>query len=362
MTDSNNPLDGIPSPHACTNAPNFPELLWKLKCSIAITTYQAGKLIFISPLNENIVIQLPRNFSQAMGISTDGKNKMVLATKDEVILFSNSRTLALNYPAQSFKYDSLFVPRVRYNTGMVDMHDIHIQGDEVYGVNTLFSCVVKMNGNYSFEPIWSPPFISDLMPEDRCHLNGLALVDGEPAYCTALGKTDTPRGWKEKDSSGGVLIDIRQNKIVLENLAMPHSPVWYNEHLYFVESASGTIKEFNPRKGQSKTIFEADKFIRGMSIYKDYMFVGLSKIRPNSSSFKELEITKNSTKAGIIVIHIPTGSQFSWLTYEASVDEIYDIQVIPDKIRPNILNAETEDHKRAIAMPGRSFWAIESDR
>ena len=29
-----------------------------------------------------------------------------------------------------------------------------------------------------FSPRWRPPFVSALAPEDRCHLNGLAMVDG----------------------------------------------------------------------------------------------------------------------------------------------------------------------------------------
>jgi hypothetical protein len=37
------------APFSCTYSPQIPELLQKLNCSLAITTYQAGKVIFISP-------------------------------------------------------------------------------------------------------------------------------------------------------------------------------------------------------------------------------------------------------------------------------------------------------------------------
>ena len=53
-----------------------------------------------------------------------------------------------------------------------------------------------------------PPFISAYAAEDRCHLNGLAIVDGQPRYVTALGQSDTRGGWRAGKSNGGIVMSV----------------------------------------------------------------------------------------------------------------------------------------------------------
>ena len=83
-------------------------------------------------------------------------------------------------------YDRLYVPQVGYITGDVDIHDMAVDrhGLLVF-VNTLFACLATVSETHSFQPLWKPPFISKLAAEDRCHLNGLAMRDGSPAFVTA---------------------------------------------------------------------------------------------------------------------------------------------------------------------------------
>src|SRR5947209_15759758 len=59
--------------------------------------------------------------------------------------------------------------------------------EELWFVNTRFSCLCTIDRAHSFVPRWRPPYITALAPEDRCHLNGLGLVNGEVRYVTALG-------------------------------------------------------------------------------------------------------------------------------------------------------------------------------
>ena len=72
-------------PFGCTYSPQIPELLTKLKASIVISTYQAGKLVMISPKDKDLLITLPRTFQKPMGLDVNG-NKMLVACKDEVII------------------------------------------------------------------------------------------------------------------------------------------------------------------------------------------------------------------------------------------------------------------------------------
>lgn len=346
-------------PFSCTYSPNFPELLLQLNCSLAFSTYQAGKVVFLSARNDHSLVQLPRTFDRAMGLAVHG-DQMAIATKDEVIVLANAPELAATYPKNPGVYDALFVPQVIYSTGQVDLHDLH-WGDEntLWGVNTSFSCLVTMSSRYSWQPQWQPAFIDKLASEDRCHLNGLAMQDHRPKFVTALGKGNSLQAWRGSLPDGGVLIDVEKNEIILEGLAMPHSPRIYHGTLYLLLSASGQLVEVDTIRREYKVVKEIGGFVRGMARSGDYLFVGISKLRQNSSNFRNLEIAKKADHSGIRVLHLPTKALVAELTYRSSVDEIYDVQVLPGIIRPGILNTRTTFYKYGLSIPGATFWARE---
>ena len=352
------------APFSCKYTPQIPQLLRKLNCSIAISTYQAGKVVFISAKDEDSLIQLPRNFEKAMGIAEDTqKDKVAIACKDEVILFRNSKDLAAFYPNAPNKYDALYLPRNTFHTGAIDIHDLNFgKNGELYAVNTLFSSIVTIDDNYNFTPFWLPPFIDKITSEDRCHLNGMAMKDGNPKYATAFNNGNTPQSWRDNITKSGIIMDIETNTIVAQGLAMPHTPRIFNNQLYVLLSATGELVKIDTETGNYEVIIQINGFLRGMSLHKDYLFIGLSKLRKNSSTFGKLPCAKNANEAGIVVIHLPTRSITGKLTYLTSLDEIYDLHVLADKIRPNILNTLTDDHKKGLMIPETTFWRKENDK
>lgn len=343
-------------PFSCQYTPNLPEFLMQIKSSIVITTYQAGKLIFISPKNENELIQLPRTFNKAMGVALH-KNKLAVATKDEVIVLVNDKRIATTYPKKPNTYDNFFLPRATYYTGQVDIHDLDYGTEGLWAVNTSFSCLTLVNDDFSFIPKWKPHFITNLASEDRCHLNGMALKNGQPTFVTALGTGNTPQSWRKNIVNDGVIMDVASNEIITKGLAMPHSPRFYKNDLMVLLSAAGELGRVDTKTGKYETVTKLNAFVRGLAIVGDYAFVGVSKLRQNSSTFKHLEIAKLSNWAGVSVIHIPTGALVAQLKYMASVDEIYDIQILPNATRPGILNTYTDVHKKALSIPESTFWA-----
>ena len=347
------------APFSCQYTPQVPELLMQLGCTISISTYQAGKLILLSAKDENSLVQLPRHFDKLMGIAHDVDNdKLALACKDEVIVFSNSTELAKYYPKSPNKYDALYMPRLTYHTGPLDIHDLSYGKDgELYAVNTLFSNIVKIDANYNFTPYWTPPFIDKLVSEDRCHLNGMAFVNGKPKYATAFNKGNTMQSWRENITKSGILIDIETNEIILEDLAMPHSPRVFGNDLYVLLSATGELIKVDTEQGKYEVVVKVDGFVRGMSLHQDYLFIGLSKLRQNSSTFGKLEFAKNANQAGVLIVHLPTKSITGKISYLSSLDEIYDVHVLPNTVRPNILNTRTPDHNMGIMTPQATFWA-----
>ncbi len=343
-------------PFTIQSSPNLAEILDKLNASIALTTYQAGKLVFIGAKNDHELSQLPRNFNKAMGISFKD-DFLLMATKDEIVVFKNVPELAKTYPSAPETYDALYMPRMKYFTGIVDIHDVHWAGEDILGINTSFSCLVKLDKNYNFTPIWQPHFISDLVAEDRCHMNGLVIEDGRAKYITALGSGNVANSWREKITESGILMSVEDNRILLDGLAMPHSPLVYKGDLYFLQSAKGTLCKYNPESRAVDVIYSHDKFVRGLSIVDDIAFVAHSKLRKNSSTFSQLKIADSSSDCGVEVIHLPTGQKIAWMKYLSSVDEIYDLKILSGIRRANILNTEKGLHSLGLEIPNKTFWA-----
>ncbi len=345
----------IPAPFSCQSTPQVPELLNSLNCTLAITTFQAGKVIFISAKNDHEIIQLPRTFHKPMGLAVK-EDKIALASKDELILFKGSTTLASSYPKKTGIYDMLYVPTAVYQTGEIDIHDIAWVGDDLYAVNTSFSCLVQLDEYHHFSPVWQPSFVSALASEDRCHLNGMATEDNKIKYTTAFGTGDTPQSWKAHIPNGGIIIDVEQNEILSSDLAMPHSPRIFDGDLFVLLSATGELVQIDRENGKREVIYQKDGFVRGLAKYDDYMFIGFSRLRKNSSSFSKLGFSEKALHSGIAIIHAKTRALVGEIRYLASVDEIYDIQIIPNYNRPNILNTISQDYKSALITPQSTYW------
>ena len=345
-------------PFTCQYSPNVPELLTQLGCSLVITTYQAGKLLFLSPTADEKLVQLPRSFLKPMGVAiSEDRRKMALATRDEIIVFADSPDLATYYPKAPNRYDALYMPRMTYHTNALDIHDLSFgENERLFAVNTLFSCLISLDSDYNFTPYWTPPFISKLSSDDRCHLNGMAMENGLPRYVTAFNQGDSPQSWRENLTTSGILMDVRNNELLADDLAMPHSPRIYDGKVYVLLSATGELVRIDPTSGHREFVYDFRSFIRGLAKFGDYLFVGLSKLRKNSSTFAKLEIAGHSSQAGVAILHLPTGSLVGQVNYLSSVDEIYDLHVLPNALRPNILNKETDIYKMGVSIPTTTYW------
>ncbi len=345
-------------PFSCSHTPELPELLAQLNCSLLLSTYQAGKVIAISSDGEKLA-QLPRNFDTPMGLALDGK-RLAIATKHEIVVLANDRRLAASYPKKPAHYDALFVPRSAIFCGALHVHDLAFAaGGGLVGVNTLFSCLFRTDALQSFVPIWQPSFITALAPEDRCHLNGLALVDGAPAYVTAFGATDTAQGWRPGKLRSGLLIDVRSGEVVLGDMPMPHSPRTIGKELFVLLSATGEIARVDVARGRYDVVNRITGFVRGMAHHGDYLFVASSHLR-KSHTFGDLPLAqaKNSV-CGITVVHLPTGAIVSQLRYLNSCEEIYDVVVLPGVRRPGVLGTSDPIFRRALSAPHATYWAEE---
>jgi uncharacterized protein (TIGR03032 family) len=326
----------------------FAEWLHDAGVSLAFTTYQAGKLFFVG-LHEGRLSFFERTFNRCMGLCVHA-DTLWLSTLYQLWRFENALA-----PGQSHDgYDRLFIPRVAYTTGDIDVHDIHVarDGQPVF-VNTLFGCLARPSVTHSFAPIWRPPWLSALVPEDRCHLNGLALDDGEPAYVTAVSRSDVADGWRDRRLDGGVVVRVPSGEVVVEGLAMPHSPRVHDGQLWLLEAATG---HFGRVQGSAfERVAFLPGFLRGLAFHDRFAIVGTSKAR-GDQAFKGLPLTDTlrerdaEARCGVHVIDTATGAIVQWLRIDGVVEELYDVVVLPGARRPMALGFKTDEIRRMITI------------
>lgn len=345
-------------PFSCSFTPEVPDILNQLGCSLILSTYQGGKILLLGPAEDGIS-QLTRNFDAPMGVAVEG-DRLAVVTKYAVVQLRNAPSLAASYPNKPDHYDAFYVPRSTFHTGRLDLHDLSFDSDGLIAINTLFSCIARVDSSFSFTPIWQPLFITALKPEDRCHLNGLAMENGIARYVTALGTTDVPKGWREDRLGGGVVIDVESGEVAISGLAMPHSPRLYNGNLYLVTAANGELVVADPERGSFGVINRVPGFARGLAKHGDYLFVAHSKIR-RKHLFGDLPIAETNPQCGVTIVHLPSGAIAGMLRYHSGCEEIYDVHVLPGITRPGILGVDGDTHKHGLQLENTGYWAKEND-
>ncbi len=332
----------------------FTRWMAEQRLSLAFTTYQAAKLFLIG-LQPNGRIGLhKRTLNRCMGMKIH-ENSLWVSSLYQLWRFEN--ILAPGKVRQG--HDRLYVPKVGYVTGDVDIHDIAVdRTGRVIFVNTLYCCLATVSETHSFVPLWKPPFISKLAAEDRCHLNGLAMKDGRPAYVSTISQGDVADGWRDHRRDGGTIVDVQKNEVVATGLSMPHSPRWYKGKLWVHQSGTGEFGYIDLKSGKFEPVCFCPGYLRGMDFHGDFVAVGLSKPRKNRE-FNGLVLQdtlaakKGIPRCAIYIIDLRTGDAVHWMRMEGSVQELYDVQIIPNARRPMAIGFQTDEIRRVITMGRR---------
>jgi uncharacterized protein (TIGR03032 family) len=326
------PVEGGPDPSQrevrFEYSRNLPPLLTGLGASLVVSTYQAGKLVVVGVDPQGALALSFHNFERAMGVAVR-PDRLAVGTLTQVWFLRTAPEIAPRL-APDGRHDACFLARSSHMTGDIHVHDMAWVGEELWIVNTLFSCLCTLHEGYSFVPRWRPPFISALAAEDRCHLNGLALADGRPQYVTALAETDSPQGWRPDKATSGCLIDVSSGRTVARGFAMPHSPRVHQGRVWLLDSGTGRLVTVDPASGEVRAVAEQPGYARGLALHGSYAFVGLSKIR-ETSTFGGMPIAqrRESLRCGVGVVDLTTGRHVAHLEFTAGVDEIFDVQVLP---------------------------------
>lgn len=314
--------------------------------SLALSSYQTGRLYLVGVRPDGRVNFHEVGMQRAMGLWADPQ-RLVLATEFQVWRFEN----VLGPDQRMGEADKHYVPRVAHTTGDLDIHDIAVlDSGVILCANTLYSCLSTLSNVHSFRPYWVPPFISKLAAEDRCHLNGIAVRDGVPAYVTATSRSDVVSGWRARRHEGGCVIDVESNEIVTEKLSMPHSPRWHDGRLWVLNSGTGHLGTVDVASGrfEPKTFFPG--FTRGLSFHAGHAVVGLSLPRDGSFSGLALDDELRRRDAdpwcGVQIVDLTSGDVVEWIRFEGVVSELLDVCVLPGVRLPSATSPSAADIKR----------------
>lgn len=336
---------------------SFVELLDKAASSLVITTYKSGNVILGRTQGQTLDTHV-FSFDRPMGVAVAG-NRLAIGTGQTIDSFTNQPAVAQQLDASQEterpRNDAVYLPRSTTYTGDIAIHEMAYDADGVlWFVNTKFSCLCTQDLANSFVVEWTPPWISELAPEDRCHLNGLAMVEGRPRYVTSLARTDTAGGWRAHKGTSGVIIDLTTGDVVAEELAMPHSPRWHDDRLWVLQSGTGTLSTVEPRTGAITDITSLPGFTRGLAFIGRYALVGLSQVR--ESVFADLPITQTAEErnCGVWIVDTATGAIVGMLKFDGVVQEIFDVALLPGTRWPTLTpRGELSAHSYVVRSHGQ---------
>jgi uncharacterized protein (TIGR03032 family) len=330
---------------------HFASWLAEQNVSLALTTYQAGKLFLVGRQPGGRISVFERTFNRCMGLCVNGPT-IWMSSLYQLWRLENGLK-----PGQFHNgYDALYIPRLGYTTGDIDLHDLAVERNgRVVFVATAFNCLGTISKRYSLQPLWQPPFVSKLVPQDRCHLNGLALVDGRAAYVTAVSQSDVADGWRDRRNDGGCVVDVRSNQVVATGLSMPHSPRWYRDRLWVLNSGTGYLGHIDFELGRLVPMTFCPGYLRGLTFVDDYAVVGLSRPR-NDATFgglalqEELKRHDAEPQCGLQVIDLNSGEVAHFLRLQGDVSELYDVGTLPGVVRPMAFGFKSDEIQRVLAV------------
>lgn len=320
--------------------------------SLAFTSAQTSKMFLVGPTAEGELSIAERTIPRCKGITAQGKS-LYVASDWQIWRFEN----ALNAGERADGYDAVYVPKASHVTGDIDCPEMTIDGDgRLVFVSSRFNCLAYLSRDYSFHPVWKPDFISGYVAEDRCHLTGIALHEGRPAFATATARSDEAGGWEKSLADGGVVIHVMSGEVICEGLSMPRAPRMHGRTLWLQEAGTGYLGRVNADDGKFEPVVRCPGFLTGMTIVGNFAVACVSKL-PAGEAFEKLDLQMNLQKndtepnCGLLVIELSSGNILHWLRLDGVIEEISGVAALPGVFRPRAVGFKSDEIARTISLP-----------
>jgi uncharacterized protein (TIGR03032 family) len=138
-------------------------------------------------------------------------------------------------------------------------------------------------------------------------------------------------------------------------LSKPHSPQWYCDRLWVLNSGTGEFGYVHLDSGKFEPVAFCPGYLRGLAFTGDYAVVTMSK--PRHVTFHGLELDDRlaqrgaEPQCGLQVIDLRTGTIAHWLRLDGTlVTELYDAVVLPGVRQPMAVGFKTNEIERLLLV------------
>jgi uncharacterized protein (TIGR03032 family) len=341
--------------HEVEASAGFTGFLAAEQATVALTC--AGRLFLIGLDGEGSVVVTDCAYGLCTALEPAGPDTLYLATRYQIWRLENALPAGQRTPEG---HDHLFVPQAAWTTGLLGVLDMARDGDgRLLFVNSRFSCLSRTSETLNFEPVWLPPFVSALAPEDRCHMTGVAMDGGGPAYVTCAAPTDAAEDWKGRKSDGGVVVDVASGDIVCRGLSMPHSPRLVGRRLWLANAGAGELGFVD--LDAPRPVFEAvawvPGFARGVAVLGGHAFVGCSRPPKEVGTFVGLPVQDRLDRdgaepvCGVYVVDLDAGRVAHSVVLHGAGPELHDVAAVSHTRSATAVGVDGDDVQNLVTMP-----------
>lgn len=313
---------------------DFVEWLAATAGSLAVTTYNSGKLVLISAVRGAIAVHVAK-FIRPMGIAYAGE-RLAVATRDRILIWQLATDASADEPR--------FVAEACHCTGRIDAHELAFDFRGLVFANTRFNCLARPSDRAHFRRTWTPWFMKEHLrtPRDCCHLNGLGVRDGRVNVVTAFCTSSEPDSWRGRRMTEGVVLDVASDRVIASGLCMPHSPRWNGSRWWFCNSGEGTLCELVRSDGAHHAVAALPGFTRGLIFVGGRAVVGLSRIRrrhildapPVRARFPRL-------RSGLWLVDVAACRIPGALEFVRGGREVFDVAFLPGVVGASLADQDT---------------------
>jgi uncharacterized protein (TIGR03032 family) len=314
---------------------DFVEWLAATAGSLAVTTYNSGKLALISAAGGSLVVRVSK-LIRPMGVAYGGE-RLAVATRDRILSWRLETTGQADEPS--------FVAEAGHFTGRLDAHELAYDSRGLVFANTRFNCLARPSDRAHFRRMWTPRFMKEhsRTPRDCCHLNGLGLRDGRVNFATAFCTGAEPDSWRgDRRMTEGVVLDVTSDRVVASNLCMPHSPRWDESQWWFCNSGEGTLCQFDATGGVHHAVAALPGFTRGLMFAGGRAVVGLSRIRRRHIlDAPPVRARHRSLRSGLWLVDVAAGRIPGALEFVRGGREVFDVAFLPGVVGSAVADQDT---------------------
>jgi uncharacterized protein (TIGR03032 family) len=158
-------------------------------------------------------------------------------------------------------------------------------------------------------------------------------------------------------AANGILMEVPSGRIVTSGLSMPHSPRVIDGQLYVLEGGRGQVLGVDPASGATRVVAKLPGFTHGLAGHHGVLFVGLSKLRQKRGpQGLPIESENDDLVAGVAAVEARSGRVLGILEFITGVEEIFDLQVLPDIRRGEILAPHQWFEQPSIVTMKGGMW------